>query len=1086
MRILRYLLPAISLTVLPVIAQGQVVINEYSAANFDFVYDNYNDREDWIEIYNAGTAPVDISGYWLSDKDDDPMRWAFPVGTTIDAGEHILIWASGRDEAGGGNYHTSFKLSQTKQEYVVLSDPSGNILDMQWIETPNQQNHSFGRLTDGGEDWGVFTTPTPGSANVGGYSGYTVVSIDTEPGYYSGSVSVVMSTDDFHNTIHYTTDGSTPTAASPVYSTPVNLTTTTVIRARAISTLPDVTPGFVQTSTFFVNTTHTVDILSISGDELETLLNGTQIEPIGHIELFTAEGVRVAQCLGEYNKHGNDSWAYPQRGLDYISRDQLGFGNALEHQIFKNKDRDEFKRIIIKGGANDNYPFEDGGAHIRDAYVQSLSQIADLRMDERTYHPCVMYVNGKYWGVYEIREKVDDIDFTDHYYDQGDGEVNFLKTWGGTWVEYGTNTGWIALRDFILSNDMTDPANYEYVKERYNVGSLIDYFLMNSYVVCSDWLNWNTAWWHGTNPAGDKKKWRYVLWDMDAVFGHYTNYTGIPDQSFNADPCFAEMLNNPGGQGHVPIWNALLQNEEFFSDYINRYADLASTYFSCEFMQAHLDSLIQIIEPEMPAQIERWGGTMAEWQSNVQDIRDFIDDRCAIMNAGILDCYPELDGPHNIVLYANPPEGGRIDLPSLEVDTYPHTVEYFGGVNVEFDADENEGYVFSHWTSSNHTIAPDGTSEEIVMNFSSNDTLIAHFIADVSYVVTLNAVPENGGTITVGGVLYDDFPATIELAESALHNAVVAANPGFEFQYWFSDFELNEGSTATSVNFTVGADGSLTAHFSEIVHDVTFNVMPEGVGVIRLDGETLTDLPVERAIPQVPTVSLETEAVMPFYEFSHWTFLNNNPDPDENSPSVEVDFTGSDMVIANYRYLPNFTLKLNVVPEGAGWIRMSDTLVKSFPFEKNLLGGESYMLVAEERNPYEFSHWEVVYGMPITYKDRPRQNYPLHSATSLVAHFKERLNAVWVPNAFTPNMDGHNDILKVYGIEVEDENFRFEIMDRWGGTLFGTSDINQGWNGTKQGSNYLVPPGSYAYFLRYRNAITGRVVEEVGSVVVIR
>ena len=73
-----------------------------------------------------------------------------------------------------------------------------------------------------------------------------------------------------------------------------------------------------------------------------------------------------------------------------------------------------------------------------------------------------------------------------------------------------------------------------------------------------DWLNWNTGWWRGRNPDGDKKKWRYILWDMDATFDHYVNYTGVPDTSSDADPCDPEELGDPGGQGHVPILNCTI------------------------------------------------------------------------------------------------------------------------------------------------------------------------------------------------------------------------------------------------------------------------------------------------------------------------------------------------------------------------------------------------------------------------------------------------------------------------------------------------------------------------------------------------
>ena len=114
-----------------------------------------------------------------------------------------------------------------------------------------------------------------------------------------------------------------------------------------------------------------------------------------------------------------------------------------------------------------------------------------------------------------------------------------FKNLGCHTVEFGDNTTeneWDNLVDYITGNDMTDPDNYDYVKSVYNTGSLIDYFILNSYVVCMDWLNWNTGWWRGKKSLGDKKKkWRYILWDMDASFGHYINYTGIPDTGASAD-----------------------------------------------------------------------------------------------------------------------------------------------------------------------------------------------------------------------------------------------------------------------------------------------------------------------------------------------------------------------------------------------------------------------------------------------------------------------------------------------------------------------------------------------------------------------
>ena len=118
---------------------------------------------------------------------------------------------------------------------------------------------------------------------------------------------------------------------------------------------------------------------------------------------------------------------------------------------------------------------------------------------------------------------------------------------------------------------MTVDANYEYAVSQLHPMSLIDYFILNSYIVSADWLNWNTAWWRGRHPDGDAKRWRYALWDMDASFGHYINYSGVPIQG-PLRIMQPESMGNLGGQGHIPVLNALLENETFWNTYINRWA----------------------------------------------------------------------------------------------------------------------------------------------------------------------------------------------------------------------------------------------------------------------------------------------------------------------------------------------------------------------------------------------------------------------------------------------------------------------------------------------------------------------------------
>src|SRR5690606_16742127 len=265
-------------------------------------------------------------------------------------------------------------------------------------------------------------------------------------------------------------------------------------------------------------------------------------------------------------------------------------------------------------------------------------------------------------------------DYTDYYFDQDKFNLQYLKTWGGTWTEYGgpqAQTDWNNLRNFILTNNMGVAANFENVDTLLNWESLCDYFVINSYVVNQDLLNWNTAWWRGRDPNGDKKKWRYTLWDMDATFGHYINFTGIPDPTVNADPCNAENLPNPGGQGHTDILEKLIQENPVVEQYyVTRYVDLVNTYFSCDYMNFLLDSMLNEITPEMTAHVARWGGSLAGWNNNVQELRDFIDARCLALEQGLIDCY-DLTGPYDVIFDVFPANSATIEVNSIFAPTYP-------------------------------------------------------------------------------------------------------------------------------------------------------------------------------------------------------------------------------------------------------------------------------------------------------------------------------------------------------------------------------------------------------------------------------
>jgi hypothetical protein len=729
------------------LSHAQVLINEYSAANWNQFTDNNLSHEDWIELYNTTDAAYTIGGSFLSDNPNNLQKWKIKTGTSIAAHGFLRVWCSGRDTVIGTHFHSNFKLTQTKStpETLTLSTSTGQILDA--IEMAKTQTHqSQARMNDGATEWRICTAPTPKASNNSSiqkmYRDFTDrPNIDKPAGFYADSVQIVIETSEPNGVIHYTLDGKEPKETSPIYSNPINIYATTVVKARVFSPDSTLLPGLIQFNTYFVNVQHTMVVVSVAADEILDLANGDNtLRPIGSIEYFGKDLERKTRSYGELNSHGQDSWANDQRSLDWVSRDEFGYSAALKEKIFSYSDRNEYQRVILRASGDDNYPAahhpeNEGSAHIRDDYVQTLAKLGGLSLDVRASERCIVYLNGQYWGVYSFRELPDDHDYTDYYYGQGKYDLQYVLTWGNTWSEYGgqqAQLDWNLLRSYVLTKNMADSTNYKYVTDRLDVQSLVDYFIANTAAVCSDWLNYNTGWWRGKNPAGTHKKWGYILWDNDATFGFYINYTGVPDTSANATPCDIDEYSSQWGSSdpekHIKLLNKLRTNPTFEQFYISRQADLMNRVYSCDNMLHVLDSMVAVIQPEMAQHAARWSGTYTEWQQNVARLRNFVTQRCNLLDDGIAGCY-DLTGPYPILFQVEPPDAAQLQVNTLPAFNGTYQGNYFAGMDQKIEAipNPNTGLVFDRWESKTGSFSSNANLMKVNYSLTAADTVTAFF-----------------------------------------------------------------------------------------------------------------------------------------------------------------------------------------------------------------------------------------------------------------------------------------------------------------------------------------------------------------------
>lgn len=806
---------------------SQVIINEFSTSNLESFVDEFEKTEDWVELHNMGSTDVDISGWHLSDKEDKPGKFRIPDGTIIPANGYMVFLCSGRNLVGTENIHTNFKLAQTTgNDIIMLTDPDSTVVNMFTLDLTLVES-SRCRTTDGADEWMVCTSPTYGTSNNGStqYKGYTVPpTFDMDAGFYTAGLTVSITNNEPNSQLRYTTDGTNPNLGDPIYSGPIDITATTVIKAQAFSDDPDILPGKMEFATYFIDENEfTVRVFSVAANDVLELAGGQgELIPIGSIEVFDIDGSRISTSFGSLNRHGQDSWVLDHRSLDWISRDEMGYNKAVDAQLFDYSDRTEYQRFMFRNSGDDNYPAindgnHDGSTHIRDEYVHTLSLEGGMEVDTRAVARVVLFLNGEYWGLYGMRERPVDHDYTSEYYDQDKFNIQYLSTWGDTEAEYGGDQAfydWEEIRDFMLNNDMGVQENFDLAGEEYNYLSLIDYMLVNLNTVARDWLNYNTGWWRGLDPDGDHKKWGYIIWDMDATFDYYINYTNVPNTDPDAVPCdigaisdymdeffgpistlsnpvidttnydfcptimdgscpypaddpnliqlfgtetqwFNGMLcceqgwtdqcemfygwieqgffQNQGNVGaHEKVFIKLIEESPQFSQlYFGRYADMMNTVYSCENMNETLDRMVDVIDPEMDRQIARWGGTRTEWESNLQDLRDFIDARCTLLDDGLVECYG-VDGPYELTLIAEPDFAGEIDINTLDIREYPWTGEYFGGMENTIKArvfDEwTNSYEFDYWESrSGNVIAPDVNNFLASITLTQPDTLVAVF-----------------------------------------------------------------------------------------------------------------------------------------------------------------------------------------------------------------------------------------------------------------------------------------------------------------------------------------------------------------------
>lgn len=706
------------LILLAMSAMGQVRINEACPKNVASVADG-NDFPDWIELHNAGPDAIDLSGLFLSDDPAVPLKWALPAEQIPTDGYLLLFEGENNDDG----HHFDFKLSQ-EGETIYLADPGPTILDSLVVPFLRADD-TFGRA-DG--DARFFDQPTPGTANSATpFLGYAPQPLfDRDAGFHPEGIAVSVSGQP-GLTLRYTTNGSEPGPSSTPVNGPVHFGSTGTLKAKAwgdqlIPSLATVATYFINEDTDLPTISLTMDPDSMFDDTLGLYMLGPEADTVYpfwganfwdergiavHFEYFDEAGHRAIDQEVELRIHGGRaSRNKPQRPLRLTARDE--YGDDLIHYPFfpERSGVDKFKRIILRNSGADWCL-----AHYRDGLFHQVSLHNDLDIDELGFRPAIVFINGQYWGIHNIRERIDEDHLALNY--GADRDELLLMEEENLSIQ-GDTMPFHDLKEFIHTHDLNDEAQWAHVDSLLDIKSCMDYFALQMFAGNADWPSNNLKYW---KPSITEGKWRYLMYDMDATM----NVVGWIPNDFDM---FYWVFVHRAGFVHAEIFRSLMTRNEFKRGFLNRLADLMNTDLSTPAFMAENERVRETIRDEVPRHYTRWGIDPADWAHHSGElIPSFAEERPDIMRQDVVDWFqfPNVAALNFDVF----PEGsGNIRINTI-TPRPPFTGVYFNGNDIDITALPAEGFRFDHWTYTPESERP--TDPHLRRSFQADGTITAWF-----------------------------------------------------------------------------------------------------------------------------------------------------------------------------------------------------------------------------------------------------------------------------------------------------------------------------------------------------------------------
>ena len=607
--------------------------------------------------------------------------------------------------------HTNFRISSSG-ETLVLSDENENILDSVFTNTL-ETDMSLGRTLEGA-NWNIFSSPSPWESNdnpafIGALNN---LEFSLESGFFNVTPIILdIHSPDDSATIYYTIDGTEPNQLSAIYEEPILLFSTSVIRARSF--LGGWIPSEIESKTYIYGQDYsndmpkifiTTDPNSFFDEDTGMYVHGPNYEqnfpyfgsnfwedwerPI-HFEILEPDGSGYAANAG-VKIFGGWSRAFPQKSLSIFARSHLG-PSSFDYPLFPGTGINEYEAFVLRNSGND---WES--TMMRDGFITSIAD--HLNIDHQRYRPALLFLNGEFWGIQNIREKVNEHFIASNHSIEPE-HIDLLDIQGinDENIVHGTNADYQILLNYLDTQDMNDPIVENALENWIDIESYMSYQAFQIFVDNRDWPGNNIKFWRDHRVGG---KWRWILYDTDFGFGIWDAYAyTFNTLSFALDPYGPGWPNPPWS---TFVFRKLMESNKFKNVFINTYCDMLNTVFQPDFLSTHLDSIAEKVENVVPLHRSKWynngnwPNSTVNWESRLSTMETFGNNR---RSYAINHLRNEFNLPNlaQLTINTSPAGSGTIDLNTLNIDDDSWSGYYFPSVPVKVEAKQNNGYIFSHW-----------------------------------------------------------------------------------------------------------------------------------------------------------------------------------------------------------------------------------------------------------------------------------------------------------------------------------------------------------------------------------------------------